>query len=630
MRALVNPGEHARAGDRRNAIEEIRRVADTLQESEQRLREMIDGIPAFIYTMAPTGEPEFFNRPYLEYFGRTAEEMMDWATIGVIHPDDLAQATAIWQNAVATGQDYSLEFRLRRADGVFRWFELRSRSVHDAGGRIVRSYGLLTDIDDRRRAEDERRSSEQNLRTVLDALPGLAIVLDATGEIELVNRRVLEYCGTSFEALRDGSRSDVVHPDDLVVAEARWQRALETGDQAEAAIRLRRADGVYRWFQSHSAPLHDGAGRVVRWSTLLTDIEESEREQDALRASARAMREIVDRVPGLVYTMTPEGEVELVNRRILEYFGRTLDELKPWAITDAVHADDLPRIVAAWRRAVETGAEYQVEQRLRRADGAYRWFRGRSLPVRDAGGTVTRWYGLLTDIDDEKRAQRRLRRAMRARYEAVLAERMRIAREMHDGLLQDISGLALQLGAALPHVRTAPEAAAGRLGHVLDEAQRVNRVARDAVLGMRAQGDAGDLVSAVHAEVQRLTTLGRLALSVRVSGPARLVPSAVRDAAVSIVQEAVTNVLKHASARGVRVSIDFGSTRIRVSVRDDGGGMNPPSDTAHLATQFGLVGMRERATSIGAELRVSSAPGRGTSVRLAVPLADDTRTQTTL
>jgi PAS domain S-box-containing protein len=347
--------------------------------------------------------------------------------------------------------------------------------------------------------------------------------------------------------------------------------------------------------------------------------------QEALRASERGLREIVHRVPGLVYTMTPEGEVELVNQRILDYFGRTPEELKAWAMTNAVHADDLPRVVAAWRRAVDTGAEYQVEQRLRRADGVYRWFRGRALAVRDAGGRVVRWYGLLTDVDDEKRAQRRLRRAMRARFEAALAERTRIARDMHDGLLQDLSGLTLQLGAALPHVRTAPDAAAEQLGRVLDEAQRVNRAARDAVLGMRAQAGAADLVSAVHTEAQRVTAPGGLALSVRVSGPARLVPAAVRDAAVSVVHEALTNVVKHTPARGVRVSVRFRVARLRVSVRDDGGGLTPPGDASAAASHFGITGMRERATSIGAALRVSSVPGRGTTVRLDVPLADRKR-----
>ena len=244
-----------------------------------------------------------------------------------------------------------------------------------------------------------------------------------------------------------------------------------------------------------------------------------------MRASERGLREIVDRVPGLVYTMTPDGEVELVNHRILEYFGRTLDELKAWAMTDAVHADDLPRVVAAWRRAVATGTEYQVEQRLRRADGAYRWFRGRALPVRDPRGTVVRWYGLLADVDDEKRALRRLRRAMRARYEAVLAERMRIARDMHDGLLQDITGLALQLGAALPHVRAASEAAGDRVARVLESVQRVGRTAREAVTTMRQRPETTDLVGAVQAEAQRLTAPAALALSTTLSGAVRPVPT---------------------------------------------------------------------------------------------------------
>jgi PAS domain S-box-containing protein len=362
--------------------------------------------------------------------------------------------------------------------------------------------------------------------------------------------------------------------------------------------------------------------RGVR-ATLLTDIEEMQRVTEALQASEQRLRETLDGIPAFVYTMAPNGQPEFFNRPFLDYFGKTPQEMMDWARIGVIHPDDLARSMAVWRRAVETGQDYSLEFRLRRADGVFRWFELRSRTVRDAGGQIVRSYGVLADMDDRKRAERRLRRAMRARYDAALAERMRIARDMHDGLLQDITGLALQLGAALPHVRTAPDAAADRLTRILHEAQRVNRAARDAVLGMRARTGAGhvagDLVRAVHAEAQRVTALSGLALSVRVSGLARLVPSAVRDAAVSIVQEALTNVLKHAGARGVRVSIAFRSTRLRVSVRDDGGGMNPAGDPHHATTQFGLVGMRERATSIGAELCISTAVGRGTSVRLNVP-----------
>src|SRR5262245_15022118 len=108
--------------------------------------------------------------------------------------------------------------------------------------------------------------------------------------------------------------------------------------------------------------------------------------------------------------MTADGEVEYVNRQILDYFGKTLDELKEWGTTDAVHPDDLPRVIDACRRSIETGLPYEFEHRIRRADGVYRWFQSRGLPLRDSEGRVDRWYNLLTDIDDRRQMEEKLRR----------------------------------------------------------------------------------------------------------------------------------------------------------------------------------------------------------------------------
>src|SRR2546428_5821295 len=103
--------------------------------------------------------------------------------------------------------------------------------------------------------------------------------------------------------------------------------------------------------------------------------------------------------------MTAEGGVEYVNRQVLDYFGRTLEELKQWGTTDAVHPDDLPRVSDTWRSSLEAGIPYNFENRLRRADGVYRWFQSRGFPLRDGEGRIVRWYNLLTDIDDRKLAQ---------------------------------------------------------------------------------------------------------------------------------------------------------------------------------------------------------------------------------
>src|ERR1700731_4610921 len=107
--------------------------------------------------------------------------------------------------------------------------------------------------------------------------------------------------------------------------------------------------------------------------------------------------------------LSAAGEVQLLNRQVLEYFGKTSEELKNWATSDAVHPDDLPRVIDAWRRSVETGQPHYLELRHRRADGVYRWFQSRALPARDSEGRITGWYMLLTDIDDRKRAEDALR-----------------------------------------------------------------------------------------------------------------------------------------------------------------------------------------------------------------------------
>ena len=145
-------------------------------------------------------------------------------------------------------------------------------------------------------------------------------------------------------------------------------------------------------------------------------------ERLILGASEESFRLIVETIPGLIAVMTPEGGVEHVNRQVLEYFGRTLEELKQWGTTDAVHPADLPRVIAAWQHAVETGLPYEFEHRIRRADGEYRWFQSRGLPLRDAEGRIVRWYNLLTDIDARKQSEEKLRRS-----EADLLEAQRLS-----------------------------------------------------------------------------------------------------------------------------------------------------------------------------------------------------------
>jgi PAS domain S-box-containing protein len=152
---------------------------------------------------------------------------------------------------------------------------------------------------------------------------------------------------------------------------------------------------------------------------LRKEITERTRVEEALRAAERSFREIVDRIPGFVCTMTAAGDVELVNQRILDYTGWTFEELKNWV--PLIHQDDLPRVLTSWKHSVETGNPYEIEHRIRSADGLYLWFHVRGYPHRDSDGRVIRWYVMLSDIEQRKQAEEKLRES-----EADLLEAQRL------------------------------------------------------------------------------------------------------------------------------------------------------------------------------------------------------------
>jgi PAS domain S-box-containing protein len=158
---------------------------------------------------------------------------------------------------------------------------------------------------------------------------------------------------------------------------------------------------------------------------VLTDIEDRKHAEDLLRMREDHLRRLVDGMPGFVFASTAEGEIEFVNQRIINYTGRTLEELKRWAITDLVHPEDLPRVLDELQRSIETGQSKPVDHRVRGADGSYRWFQARRVPERDPGGRIVRWYLELFDIHDLKATEHSLRRS-----EADLLEGQRLTHSL--------------------------------------------------------------------------------------------------------------------------------------------------------------------------------------------------------
>ena len=378
---------------------------------DNELRPVVDALPGLVWSALPNGSVELLNRRWREYTGLDLSELSTATWQSAIHPDDLPRWLDRWRSASTSNEPWELELRLRRADGTYRWFLCRACPETDASGQVTRWCGINIDIDDRRRAETDLHTIETNYSGWVEGFPGLMVTMSVAGQVERFSREVLDYFGKTPAELQTWAMTDAVHPDDLPRVVAAFTEAVTTGEPYRIEHRCRRADGVYRWFQVRALAVRDREGRITGWYVVLVDIDDVKRVEERMRASQRDLTEIINTIPALAWSAGTDGRAEFFSQHYLTYIGLSADRAKDWGWADAVHPDDLNDLVAVWQRTLTLGTPGEAEARLRRFDGRYRWFLFRVNPLRDEQGTVVKWYGVNTDIEDRRRAEAELRRA---------------------------------------------------------------------------------------------------------------------------------------------------------------------------------------------------------------------------
>jgi PAS domain S-box-containing protein len=317
-----------------------------------------------------------------------------------LHADDRARWQQIIDQAPG-GQNFEVEYRLLMPDGRVKYLHVLARALQNLSGDLE-FVGAVTDV-------TEAKQTEDRIRRIINTVPGLHWSARPDGWVDFINQRWLDYTGMTLEQALGWGWAPAYHPDEIEEVQVQWRTAVADGKPLEMETRLRRFDGEYRWFLERVFPLFDRAGQILGWYGSDIDIHDRKQAEDKIRQQEIEVRQIVDLAPQLVSVYGPGHERLYANRMMLDYLGTGLDEWLQRSTGTYTHPDDFERAKACRDRALGRRSAYDVELRLRRQDGSYRWFLARYNPVRDDKGQIMRWYVAGTDIEDRKQAEDRLR-----------------------------------------------------------------------------------------------------------------------------------------------------------------------------------------------------------------------------
>jgi PAS domain S-box-containing protein len=625
---------------------ERKRAEQGRRESEDKLRQIIETVPGLIWSAGPTGEPTHFNHRLLDYSGMRLEEFQHGGWEAFLHPADFPETARAFYRAIQTGTSYEAAHRLRRSDGEYRWHHVRGEPLRDRDGRIVQWYGLSVDIDEGKKAEDRLRRSEMHL--------AMAQRLSQTGSFTWkpsTNERLWSDeiyrifdidpapgpdIEKAFERVDPDQRDHIRRLDELV---GRGEVSMDE------IIRLLFPDGSIKFIhlQSHALRGDDGELEVVG---ALSDITKFKAAEDALRESERSARSAIDGIAGLVAILAPNGEIETVNRQVFEYFGRSLEWLKNWGANDAVHPEDLPRVLELVKGAMASGIPYNYELRLRRFDGEYRWFDDRGVPIRDDSGRIARWYVLLTDIEDRTRALARLEQ-MQSDFAHMNRVSMmgELAASLTHEITQPIASARNNARAAQNFLdKQPPDLSEIReaLGCVVGDADRagdiVDRI-RDHIKKAPPRKEYFDLNEAIN----EVIVLGRGAIiknGVWVQTRLSEGLSPIHCDRVQLQQVVLNLILNAAEAMGsvegaprdLLISTEQHHTGVLVAVRDSGSGIDPTNlervfeafyTTKSRGVGMGLSICRSIVDAHGGRLWAEVNEPRGTVFQFTLPNAEN-------
>jgi len=407
-----------------NQIVELQNRVEALRSQEQRFRQIVDAIPHIVWTCQPDGSLEYFNQQSLDAFGVTLDQIFleDWHPL--VHPDDLPRTVAAWEQAVSTGNHYQLEYRLKMADGSYRWYLSQALPDRGESGQITRWFGTCTEIESSKQLEqsfqqqaEAQANERQWLEAVLNLLPTPLILVDPERYcVTFSNQAANAIAGVDLAKDVGATYNADYHCTDLA-------GEMIPPDQTPAARAARGEKFVGTEISWHTPvgdfpllvyadvlpAMHNHAATSV---IVFQDIHERKQIEEQLKESQRLIQKVADATPGILYIYDlVEQQNVYVNCQIGEILGYTVDQVQAMGsllFPTLMHPDDLatlPIHIERFDRA-QDGEVVEFEYRMRHANGEWRWLWSRDLVFsRTRSGVPCQILGISHDITDRKHAE---------------------------------------------------------------------------------------------------------------------------------------------------------------------------------------------------------------------------------
>ena len=601
---------------------ERKRVEEELSESEARLRAILDNSPNLVFLKDTQGRYLHINRQFERAFhisceaiaGKTDKEVFPAEQAAAFHANDLKVFQA---GVLLEFEEVALHDDGPHTSIVFKF------PLYGGDGKPYALCGITTDITERKVMEEALRQAEEKYRSIFDnAVEGI-FQSTSSGRYLSVNPAMARMYGYASPEELMGSVTDIAHE---VYVDPDCREALTRLLERQGVVRgfeyeVYRKDGSTIWISESVRAVRDGGGTILYYEGTIEDITERRRAEEERKRLAAMIESSNDAIMSLT-----EGRVSFWNPAAEKLFGYSSEEILGKSVNILVPSHLLGEVERNVERILRGEQIQDYETERVRKDGSIVPVSLTVSPLKDAHGKIVGPFAIIRDITERKRAEEELQRTLgelrtlSRRLEVVREdERTRIARELHDELGVRLTCLKMDLSRLRPSMN---EASRPKLEEtVLSMIEQVDTTIA-AVQGLVAElrpGVLDDLGLVAAIEWQCLDFERRSGIRCLVDSSEEDIPmdSARATAAFRICQEALTNVVRHARAKEIRVHLDKLDRELLLEIHDDGQGILPEKVTD--ARSLGLLGMRERAGAVGGALRIVGLPGHGTTVTLRLP-----------